>query len=259
MICQYEPYKQKNDQELFKNGLEKATNSIFNYGFEPKSKMFRFACWVRNLDGEYKTNWLKTAGKVGLAAIAVFGMIITSPIGVGVYLLAQFVTANKNITRILNAEKSAEDKVKSNLDERQMIIDKLGGSSILDKIPVVNSDEVSFIEKTKLKTGELFNFYIFGDKDKDEVEKVFANNKTPVFQSDGNLLSVWIQNKNSEKREVLIMLNSNQRWTFANLSNTIMGTNTPDFGSRFAKSEESAEMLSKVMNGTHDKYKLVQL
>lgn len=261
MISEYKPLSQKSDPFLFNNGLKKAIDNPLNFdlGSWSKSKIFRFACWVRNLDNEYKTHWLKTTAKIGLAALAVFGMLILSPLGVGIVLLDKFITANKIIAKILESEKYIQNKKLKHLDETKQFVKKLGIET-LSKIPVVNKEKIGFIEKINYNNSQFFSTYIFGDKDRQEVEKVFEENKSPFFQSDRSLLSVWVENKtNNKKREVLIMFSNGQSWTFANLSNENSETNTKDFGYRFVENIKSVETLSKIINGTHDKYQLVEL
>lgn len=235
----YQPYKEKTRFEVYK-----AHSELFR--IDDSSKIGKFVHWVKNLDGDYEASKRKTAGKVVVAALAVFAMLLSIPLGIGTYLIYKFVSYNFLISDALKLAQVAEDAERDFTIYHGGIIAALGGEEACKEIPVAKS------------INALFNF----DKAHEtatEIRQICHNNQNPVLQVEDNLVALCVENQTTREKVVCLIykLSSQNSWKFMQVSET-QAEDSQDkidgFKSEFPAN--SIDTLFQLMNGTHEQYRL---
>lgn len=190
MNCDFNTFTPQSDQMLAENHFKDYSGRYTG----TTEWMFRFVCWLKDLDGVYAPDIFQTALKTGTKALAIIGMIITCPLIIGGFLLKWYSNAERNVNDILNDLRRTENKRRTENEQDQQIIKALGVEKQGIVIPNIESKP-----------------------SKEDMGAIFEENKSPIFQCNGNFIALLIQDKKTKQKRIATIEKTNQGWEFKKL------------------------------------------
>lgn len=241
----YQPYKEKTRYKGYK-----AHSELF--GLDEQSKLGKFVHWVKNLDADYEVSKGKTAGKVVVAALAVFAMLLSIPLGVGTYLLYKFVSYNCRISDALKLSQVAEDAERDFAIYHEGIITALGGEEACKNIPAVESLDVNVCDGVDPDFTDAHDAAT-------EIRLICHNNQHPVLQVKDHLVALCVESQTTQEKVVCLIykMSSRNSWLFTQIEenqNEDGQDKIDGFKSSFPA--HSIDTVFQLMNGTHEQYRL---
>lgn len=219
------------------------------------SKMLKFVCWIRNLDGDYAASQWKTAGKVAVASLAVFGMLLTVPFGIGIFLLWKFIDNNKRVSADLRAGQFWDEQEQQQTEEHRDLIVALGGAKACQQIPTE-----LYVHTQKITTGSAEDLIGFFDNEDNirrqaaaEISEIFEKNKNPLFQASNNFVALWAENKETNERVICLIYQMKYLhfWNFEQLFEPY------DADAEDRIRDLNASTIGAIVRGTHPEFRLV--
>lgn len=184
MTSNFNTFVPKSDQLL-------AQNPRFHSGLHPETTakttewMFRFVCWLRNLDSVEAPDSFQTAVKTGVQGLAILGMVVLSPLIVGGVLFYWYNNADNAIDLALACVGRIEN------EDAERIVKALGVEKQRLEVPIVENRPKA-----------------------EELEATFKRLDSPIFQCNGDFIALWIRDKESKQTRIATIEKTDDGWNF---------------------------------------------
>lgn len=223
------------------------------------SKIFRFATWIRNVNDDYTPSKLHTAGKIAVAAAAVFGMIVTSPLLIGTVLLYKFVKYNRaiscEVSQVLRREQESAQAAHLHL----ALIDALGGHDACAQIKSLKNlpayDALSALYSAEQKPLYTFNTPV---EIKKAIVDTFETQQVNMFQIGGNFVALYVENPTIGTKAVCVISKLGQRASWDFLDFPADETRPERIFIFNTDSERKVQDIKKIITNSHFVFNLVE-